>query len=110
MKINVQNIILLVFGIFVVLIYFKTNKSNQLIDINLENQQKINELTEINQTLLQENADYRVQRAEIDKIEHEVKIFYDSLYVTEHTSVAIKDSVLADFLRQYDSIVGHRLH
>lgn len=110
MKVNIQNIILGVFLIFVVLIYLKTNKSNQLIDINLENQQKINELTEINQTLIEENADYRVQRSEIDKLENEVKIFYDSLYVTEHTSVAIKDSVLATFLRQYDSLVGHRLH
>ena len=105
-----KNIMLVLLVVFVAMVYFRGSKNDHLIDINLENQQKIIELTDINRNLLEENAEYRVQRLEIDKLENEVKIFYDSLYVTHDTSVEVKDSVLSNFLRQYDNLIGSRLH
>jgi hypothetical protein len=59
--------------------------------------------------LLLDNADLRTERAATDKLEHELKIFYDTSYIDNHTPNAVKDSVVSDFLRQYDTLVGHRL-
>ena len=75
----------------------------------LDRDEKIEELRLENKMMMQENAELRIERAAKDELEHELKIFYDSSYIDTNTPNAVKDSVVSDFLRQYDMLVGQRL-
>ncbi len=108
-KKNIETIILATFVLFVILMYFRDNKSNELISVNLEQTQQIKDLNQSNTLLLIEVHEIKAERLQINELEHEVKMFYDSSYIDVNTPDGVKDSILTDFFRQYDMLVGQRL-
>jgi hypothetical protein len=108
-KINLTNILLAVTIGLVVWMLFTNNKQSDLIDVNLEQNEEIIELRNFQTELLTEVHELKAEKLQKDELEHEVKMFYDSSYVDVNTPNGVKDSILTDFFRQYDMLVGQRL-